>query len=873
MYNKSLFSFLLKEKMATQIKMLLLLILYIACTCTRIASQTTSPTTNTTIFSFTETSVEQFRFKLRNAIDKEYLLGNVQIRFSEYPGNDDFPVFRLEVTERARHLRLREVFPAYQFVLVDFTGGYFSQELVLNPVNSSDPRPSYHQCILSSSPQQLVAEFRNNNDPIVWTDIVQCLDHVIKNITGQPEQATIMEDVDESMESSDIPVCIYNWSQKKQTNSVIAFFIEPILHFNSYGFREILCWDDGRTIYSNSYLLGYLGQWHLSISVVALILSLFSPLLLFMCRRTDTHICSKSMKPTKEEESAARTTLDTTNEYQRMSYDTEPLPFGASYLVLHWDRPIYNRDGKVRLPFFSAFFPCLNIRLVILSFLLQITPNLIRLLAPDYKDTVEYSPVTIYVVSSVTTYVALISAYLVIFTDNIKNTWFAKHDTVLGMCIEAKYEKLWQPNVPDGHHYSENVGMFLQIMSHRVHIFSRKIFRSFLRQPFSCHFSSSKCIFVVMLKFVTKLVAFAVNAMPLVGYFQLAVVIGDNNKITDPKKLFSQICRFFMVLFSLKVIMVINFYIVCFIYTIIFLFAFTKEIGPSVSLVMAILVIVVKPCNNFFNIYCKLFHSVMQAAKTVQEHIHTIDQDSNSLKLLKLVHGGKEYGELLDKVKKEVKKDTLTSLIQYTEDGNPTIESKLFWAMVKKHQPMWWTIVVHVIITYLIPIVSVFALVSAYFWGVNITFADLAERADTSAVIVIATTFTLVWLLFLSKEQSNCWNESLAPKYAYDVLYYALHGKVHWRSHWGGKGGQSATPGSENLPKIRKKLHGKVHWRSHWGGKGGRVPPLAAKICQKSGKIGKKSGKIGEKIRKNREKEENREEKAKIGKFLSLCPS
>ena len=26
-----------------------------------------------------------------------------------------------------------------------------------------------------------------------------------------------------------------------------------------------------------------------------------------------------------------------------------------------------------------------------------------------------------------------------------------------------------------------------------------------------------------------------------------------------------------------------------------------------------------------------------------------------------------------------------------------------------------------------------------------------------------------------------------------------------WRGHWGGKGGQSATPDSENLPKIGKK--------------------------------------------------------------------
>ena len=48
-----------------------------------------------------------------------------------------------------------------------------------------------------------------------------------------------------------------------------------------------------------------------------------------------------------------------------------------------------------------------------------------------------------------------------------------------------------------------------------------------------------------------------------------------------------------------------------------------------------------------------------------------------------------------------------------------------------------------------------------------------------------------------------------------------------------------------------------IQWCSHWGGKGGRVPPLTAK------KNAKNWGKI----------RQNREEKAKFGKFLSLCPS
>ena len=54
-------------------------------------------------------------------------------------------------------------------------------------------------------------------------------------------------------------------------------------------------------------------------------------------------------------------------------------------------------------------------------------------------------------------------------------------------------------------------------------------------------------------------------------------------------------------------------------------------------------------------------------------------------------------------------------------------------------------------------------------------------------------------------------------------------------------------------------------WRSHGGGGGygGRVPPLKAKNREKEGKNQEKEGK----------KRTNREEKVKIGKVLSLCPS
>ena len=42
---------------------------------------------------------------------------------------------------------------------------------------------------------------------------------------------------------------------------------------------------------------------------------------------------------------------------------------------------------------------------------------------------------------------------------------------------------------------------------------------------------------------------------------------------------------------------------------------------------------------------------------------------------------------------------------------------------------------------------------------------------------------------------------------------------------------------------VQQVLQKKNQWRSHQGGEGGIVPPLTAKICQKSGKRWEKSGK------------------------------
>ena len=63
---------------------------------------------------------------------------------------------------------------------------------------------------------------------------------------------------------------------------------------------------------------------------------------------------------------------------------------------------------------------------------------------------------------------------------------------------------------------------------------------------------------------------------------------------------------------------------------------------------------------------------------------------------------------------------------------------------------------------------------------------------------------------------------------------------------------------------------GYLQWRSHYRDKGQSVPPLTAK---KLSKIGKKREKERKNREKSRKREKSREEKANIGKVLSLCPS
>ena len=72
---------------------------------------------------------------------------------------------------------------------------------------------------------------------------------------------------------------------------------------------------------------------------------------------------------------------------------------------------------------------------------------------------------------------------------------------------------------------------------------------------------------------------------------------------------------------------------------------------------------------------------------------------------------------------------------------------------------------------------------------------------------------------------------------------------------------------STPVAKYMKFVHEASGVVTGGGGYGGRVPPLTAK------KITKNREKQGKNQEKSGKKRKNREEKVKIGKVISLCPS
>ena len=133
-----------------------------------------------------------------------------------------------------------------------------------------------------------------------------------------------------------------------------------------------------------------------------------------------------------------------------------------------------------------------------------------------------------------------------------------------------------------------------------------------------------------------------------------------------------------------------------------------------------------------------------------------------------------------------------------------------------------------------------------YLWGYSVATVTGAKVHAVAAEYLLCTLITLKGTPICSSHIGSAWYETCVAgqgesgcvvlfctfKPSCKTMHFSLIPQEQWRSHWGGKGGQSATPDSENLPKIGEN----------------------------SGKIGKKSGKI-------------RKKRQKSGSFFHFAPA
>ena len=119
--------------------------------------------------------------------------------------------------------------------------------------------------------------------------------------------------------------------------------------------------------------------------------------------------------------------------------------------------------------------------------------------------------------------------------------------------------------------------------------------------------------------------------------------------------------------------------------------------GPLCFLLVAILGIIVEASTSYYVEYAQLFRLTVQAAENVHKDLSDLAYFSKeNLKKFKTFHGVK-YKDLLKKAvniihpESNVSLEMLSTLMKYTKDGEPTIETKLFWAMVNKHKPRIYT--------------------------------------------------------------------------------------------------------------------------------------------------------------------------------------
>ena len=689
--------------------------------------------------------------------------------------NQELPVVRIEIYKEQRLFRMNDLYPS--FSLPNF---YNDAYLYLNVTDSSSNHTTQMQkCTLNASRTEFIASAAHwvettnlrfqDFDFHIWSEFIHnCIGMMIDNETQSNDLHL----------NKDLHACIIQ-RQPVPRNLFASFFIEPIFAFNLPQFTKFICWDEYVVSYADSTHVGSLRMWHFGSTLAALFLCAFSPLLLTLGNRVSPHM------PTCDG------CHQDTNVDDRLSFNTHPLPFGIGYALLYWDKPI-KYSKKI------FFRPVLCLRFILFSFIIQIFPNWMSLIQPLVDEhTHAFNPtlaVVTYIVSSITTFVSLWCIYLVVFMDDIKLTpWFAqKPKRILFQEIPQSHEHLCQPNMKDSLP-SENINIIVSIMVHRLSLlwrvdFWKFIFASRLENKVLYHKRTTiitifSKIYLVLLPFIACL-----YALPITGFMQLIYVQRTSQRY---RKALQHLIRVVAVLFSFRMIPLVAFCIVKFAEVFIYILADPAEFIPPFTVFTLVLVLIIRPFNAFFNIYCKLFYLTLHMATNVQGTLRHIAENKQKWKTSTLSARGLQYLTLLEEAEAllhpqdgEIEpelRQILTSFVAYTKDDKATIKCDLFHKMVNKHQPIGWTIVVHIIASYMLPLLVTFLVYLYYVNDGNLDYKQILESVDTSVYVVLVAVLTILGSFFSSQEQCNCKLESVKTEYALDVLSFVLQEARNWK--------------------------------------------------------------------------------------------
>ncbi|XP_072041339.1 uncharacterized protein [Amphiura filiformis] len=235
-----------------------------------------------------------------------------------------------------------------------------------------------------------------------------------------------------------------------------------------------------------------------------------------------------------------------------------------------------------------------------------------------------------------------------------------------------------------------------------------------------------------------------------------------------------------------------------------------ESAGPPLFLFVASLGTMIKASSGFYDEYAQLFYLTIQVASKVHHELTEILDNSKSLSRLKL-HHWTGYNYLLEKAATCLTTETdvvsdhrnfqkrLFSLLTYTDSDEPTIDIKLFWAMVDKYKPIPYVVFSKIVIKYILPLAFISSVVWTAFGALEII--DFAV-ASSRSFFTIALAFGSVVLLARSSPASGlCENDTLKRKYQLDVLAYVLYGRVYHATK-----DSPETTDNENYVKVHPKV-------------------------------------------------------------------